>query len=77
MSDRAPAGEAPRHRVTPIAPAAVEGSTKFGAVRLSVVSNTILIALKVAAGAITGSIAIVTEAVHSSIDLLASIVAYL
>ena len=40
-------------------------------------SNTVLIALKVAAGAITGSIAIITEAVHSSIDLLASIVAYL
>ena len=70
-----------RHRVTAspplIAPAAVEGSTKFGAARLSVVSNSVLIALKIAAGAITGSIAIITEAVHSSIDLLASIVAYL
>ena len=32
--------------------------------------------LKIAAGAITGSIAIITEAVHSSIDLMASIVAY-
>ena len=32
--------------------------------------------LKIVAGAITGSIAIVTEAVHSSIDLLASVVAY-
>jgi cation diffusion facilitator family transporter len=40
-----------------------------------VVSNSILIALKIAAGAITGSIAIITEAVHSSIDLLASVVA--
>jgi cation diffusion facilitator family transporter len=71
-------GDTGRHRAVPlIAPAAVEGTTKFAAARLSVVSNTILIALKVAAGAITGSIAIVTEAVHSSIDLLASIVAYL
>ena len=60
-----------------IAPDAVKGSTKFGAARLSVVSNTALIALKVVAGAVTGSIAIITEAVHSSIDLLASIVAYL
>ena len=60
-----------------VAPDAVKGSTKFGAARLSVVSNSILIAMKVAAGAITGSIAIITEAVHSSIDLLASIVAYL
>jgi cation diffusion facilitator family transporter len=59
-----------------IAPAAVEGSSKFGAARLSIVSNSILIVLKIAAGAITGSVAIVTEAVHSSIDLLASVVAY-
>jgi cation diffusion facilitator family transporter len=60
-----------------VAPDAVRGSTKFGAARISVVSNSCLIVLKVVAGAVTGSIAIVTEAVHSSIDLLASIVAYL
>jgi cation diffusion facilitator family transporter len=78
VSERAPAEEVPRHRRAPlIAPAALEGSAKFGAARVSIVSNSILIALKVTAGAITGSIAIITEAVHSSIDLLASIVAYL
>jgi cation diffusion facilitator family transporter len=78
VSGGTPAGEAQRRRGAPlIAPAAVEGSTKFGAARLSIISNTTLIVLKVAAGAITGSIAIITEAVHSSIDLLASIVAYL
>jgi cation diffusion facilitator family transporter len=78
VNDRVPAEELPRHRRAPlIAPAALEGSTKFGAARVSIVSNSLLIALKVAAGAITGSIAIITEAVHSSIDLLASIVAYL
>jgi cation diffusion facilitator family transporter len=49
--------------------------TKSGAATLSVASNTILIALKVAAAAITGSIAILTEAIHSSIDLLASVIA--
>jgi cation diffusion facilitator family transporter len=49
--------------------------TKTGAAMLSVVSNSVLIALKIAAGAITGSIAILTEAIHSSIDLLASVVA--
>jgi cation diffusion facilitator family transporter len=49
--------------------------SKSGAATLSVVSNSILIALKLAAGAITGSIAILTEAIHSSIDLLASVVA--
>jgi cation diffusion facilitator family transporter len=60
-----------------VAPDAVKGSTKFGAARLSIASNATLITLKVVAGAVTGSIAIITEAVHSSIDLLASIVAYL
>jgi cation diffusion facilitator family transporter len=40
-----------------------------------VASNTLLIAAKLAAGAITGSIAIVTEAAHSAIDLVASIIA--
>ncbi len=49
--------------------------TKSGAAALSVVSNSILIALKLAAGAITGSIAILTEALHSGIDLLASVIA--
>ena len=49
--------------------------TKSGAATLSVVSNSILIALKLAAGAITGSIAIITEALHSAIDLMASVVA--
>lgn len=78
MSDGAPVRPAARGRRAPlIAPAAVEGPTKFGAARLSIVSNSVLIALKVAAGAITGSIAIITEAVHSSIDLIASVVAYL
>jgi cation diffusion facilitator family transporter len=49
--------------------------TKSSAATLSVVSNSVLIGLKIAAGAITGSIAIITEAVHSAIDLLASIIA--
>jgi cation diffusion facilitator family transporter len=43
---------------------------------VSIVSNSVLIVLKIAAGAITGSIAIITEAIHSSIDLLASVVAF-
>jgi cation diffusion facilitator family transporter len=44
---------------------------------LSVASNSALILLKVIAGTLTGSVAILTEAVHSSIDLLASVVALL
>jgi len=50
--------------------------TKSGAAALSIASNSVLIALKLAAGAITGSIAILTEAIHSAIDLLASIIAF-
>jgi cation diffusion facilitator family transporter len=50
--------------------------TKSGAAALSIVSNSILIALKLAAGAITGSIAILTEAIHSLVDLIASVVAF-
>jgi len=49
--------------------------TKSGAAGLSVVSNSLLIAMKVAVGALTGSIAIITEAVHSLIDLMASVIA--
>jgi cation diffusion facilitator family transporter len=45
------------------------------AAALSVVSNSALILLKVIAASITGSVAILTEAVHSSIDLVASVVA--
>ncbi len=50
--------------------------TKSRAAALSIASNAILIALKLAAGAITGSIAIITEAVHSLIDLVASVIAF-
>ena len=52
------------------------GGMKARTAVLSVVSNSTLILLKVIAGTITGSVAILTEAVHSSIDLVASIVAF-
>jgi cation diffusion facilitator family transporter len=50
--------------------------TKSGAAALSIASNSVLIAIKLAAGALTGSIAILTEAVHSFVDLMASVVAF-
>lgn len=50
---------------------------KQRAAALSVISNSGLILLKVIAGTVTGSVAILTEAVHSSIDLVASIVAFI
>jgi cation diffusion facilitator family transporter len=49
---------------------------KTRAAAISIASNCILIALKLVAGAVTGSIAIITEAIHSGIDLVASLVAY-
>lgn len=52
-------------------------ATKQRTAALSVVSNSALILLKVVAGSITGSVAVLTEAVHSSIDLIASIVAFI
>lgn len=57
------------------APAKPPAGTKVGAALLSVASNTLLIGLKLAAGLVTGSIALLTEAVHSAIDLLASVMA--
>lgn len=50
-------------------------ATRSGAAWLSVVSNCVLIVLKVVAGILTGSIAILTEAIHSAIDLVASLIA--
>ncbi|MFZ0043709.1 MAG: cation diffusion facilitator family transporter [Solirubrobacteraceae bacterium] len=58
------------------APRDRDGQIKTRTAALSVLSNSTLILLKVIAGTITGSVAILTEAVHSSIDLVASIVAF-
>ena len=59
-----------------IAGSTPRGTVKSRAAALSIASNSILIVLKLAAGAITGSVAILTEAMHSSVDLIASIVAF-
>ena len=62
--------------MTTIADTRPHGDRKSRAAWISIVSNSVLIALKIVAGVITGSVAIITEAVHSSIDLVASLVAY-
>lgn len=49
---------------------------KVQVARLSVFSNSFLILLKVIAGIISGSVSIISEAIHSSMDLLASIIAF-
>jgi cation diffusion facilitator family transporter len=68
----AAAADAPARAVAP----AAQVPPKTRAATVSVVSNALLIALKLVAGVITGSIAIITEAIHSSIDLIASVVAF-
>jgi len=50
--------------------------TKTGAAGLSVLSNTLLILLKLVAGILTGSVSIIAEAIHSGIDLLAALIAF-
>jgi cation diffusion facilitator family transporter len=52
------------------------GITKPRAAAVSIASNSTLIALKLAAAAITGSVAILSEALHSMIDLIASVIAF-
>jgi cation diffusion facilitator family transporter len=49
---------------------------KVKVARLSVVSNSVLIILKFIAGIISGSVSILSEAIHSSMDLIAALIAY-
>lgn len=51
-------------------------TTKQKAAILSVASNTTLIILKTAVGIMSGSVSIISEAIHSGMDLLAAIIAY-
>jgi len=44
---------------------------------LSIGSNTMLIILKILAGVLSGSVSIISEAIHSSMDLMASLVAFM
>ena len=44
---------------------------------LSVFSNTTLVIFKLIAGIITGSVSILSEAIHSGLDLLAAIIAFI
>lgn len=51
-------------------------NAKVSIARLSIVSNTLLILMKLAAGLISGSVSILSEAIHSSMDLIAAIIAF-
>jgi cation diffusion facilitator family transporter len=50
---------------------------KTRAARLAVASNVTLVMVKLAAGLATGSVSVFSEAIHSTVDLVASAVAFL
>ena len=49
---------------------------KVSIARLSILSNTLLILMKVVAGILSGSVSILSEAIHSSMDLIAAVIAF-
>ena len=49
---------------------------KVKVARLSIASNTFLIIMKLIVGILSGSVSIISEAIHSSMDLMAAIIAY-
>jgi cation diffusion facilitator family transporter len=51
-------------------------NAKVSIARLSIISNTLLIIMKLAAGILSGSVSIISEAIHSSMDLVAALIAF-
>jgi cation diffusion facilitator family transporter len=51
-------------------------NAKVSIARLSIVSNTCLIIMKLAVGLVSGSVSILSEAIHSSMDLMAAMIAF-
>jgi cation diffusion facilitator family transporter len=51
-------------------------NAKVSIARLSIISNTGLIIMKLVVGIISGSVSIISEAIHSSMDLMAAIIAF-
>jgi len=49
---------------------------RTSAAALSVASNTLLVVLKLVVGLMTGSVSVISEAIHSGLDLLAALIAY-
>jgi len=48
---------------------------KRGVAMLSVLSNTVLVVIKMVVGLMIGSVAVISEAIHSGIDLIAAMIA--
>ena len=55
----------------------MKSTLKTRTARLSVISNTLLIVLKLIVGLITNSVSIISEAIHSGLDLVAAVIAFL
>ncbi len=51
-------------------------NAKVSIARLSILSNTCLIIMKLIVGMISGSVSIISEAIHSSMDLMAAVIAF-
>ncbi|OGS50407.1 MAG: hypothetical protein A3J79_03470 [Elusimicrobia bacterium RIFOXYB2_FULL_62_6] len=51
-------------------------AAKRNVVKLSVVSNSVLVVFKLAVGLLIGSVSVLSEAIHSGIDLVAALIAY-
>lgn len=49
---------------------------KINTARLSIISNSFLIVLKLLAGLLSGSVSILSEAIHSGMDLVAALIAF-
>lgn len=55
----------------------VHAASKSRAAAFSVLSNTILVILKLAVGMAIGSVSVISEAIHSGVDLLAALIAWI
>jgi cation diffusion facilitator family transporter len=51
-------------------------NSKVKIARLSILSNSFLIVIKLAVGLISGSVSIISEAIHSAMDLVAALIAF-
>jgi len=71
-------GSGPRKEHEAAAPAGdlTNHALKSRAAAISIASNSVLIAFKLAVGILSGSIAIISEALHSGSDLLAALIAF-
>lgn len=51
-------------------------SSKTAAASISIISNTSLVIMKFIAGILSGSVSVISEAIHSMMDLLAAVIAF-